>query len=293
MGSIRVKVQAPRSLSVRLLEQAAASVFSVVFPAECRICGELLENISRLPVCEPCLDSAKIFDGPQCCVCGELLLGQLTIGEEPLCGLCQRARPKYERAFAYGPYEGALRDLIHLLKYQRMAPAARPLGKRMAEGMRAAVREAANAAVVVPIPLHRGKLSQRGFNQAEEIARAAVKASGVKIEICPKLLTRVRATTSQTGLTRHQRRENVRGAFVVPKKFALSVKGRNIILVDDVFTTGTTAEECARVFKRAGAAKVWVVTAARVSKLENVQNFEIPMKERATAALGTAAGIQD
>ncbi len=179
-----------------------------------------------------------------------------------------------------------------------MTPAAIPLGHRLAESMRQAVLAAGKDAVVVPIPLHAGKLSQRGFNQAEEIARAAVKASGEKVEVNPKLLTRVRETTSQTGLTRHQRRENVRGAFVVPKKFASVVKGRNIILVDDVFTTGTTVEECARVFKRAGAAEVWVVTAARVTKLVTAHEDQpslgrIPMKERATSALGTAGGNLD
>lgn len=305
MGTIRATGQAPRSRSrlygkkgLGLLQQGAENIFAALFPAECRGCGHLLLNISRLPVCRDCLHSAKTFDGPQCVVCGELLLGQLTVGEEPLCGLCQRARPTYERAFAYGPYEGAVRDLIHLLKYQLMTPAARPLGELLASSIRAAVREAGNDAVLVPIPLYSGKERQRTFNQAEEIARAAVRASGVKLEIDPKLLARVRETKSQTGLTRHQRRENVRGAFAVPKNLKIAVKGRNIILLDDVFTTGTTAEECARVLKRAGAAKVWVVTAARVSKLETASIDSkdlgpIAMKERATAALGNAAGNLD
>ena len=227
----------------------------------------------------------------------------MTLGEKPLCGLCQRARPTYERAFAYGPYAGALRDLIHLLKYQRMTPAARPLGEYLAASIRAAVREAGKDAILVPIPLYSAKARQRSFNQAEEIARQAVRASDVGIEINTRLLARVRETKSQTGLTRHQRRENVRGAFAVPKKNARAVKGRNVILLDDVFTTGTTAEECARILRRAGAAKVWVVTAARVSKLETASFVNLsqslgqsleqkPRKERATAALGTAAGNQ-
>lgn len=290
MGSIRATAQAPRSRTQRLLQRAAESVFAAIFPAECRICGELLENISRLPVCTGCLDSTRTFDGPQCVVCGELLLGQLTVAAEALCGLCQRARPTYERAFAYGPYEGSLRDLIHLLKYQRMTPAAVPLGRLVAPALLAAMKAARNDAVLVPIPLYSAKARQRTFNQAEEIARQAARASAATIEIRPKLLARVRETKSQTGLTRHQRRENVRGAFAVPRKLKGAVKGRNIILLDDVFTTGTTAEECARVLKRAGAAKVWVVTTARVSKLETASI--IPMKERAAAALGTAAGDQ-
>jgi ComF family protein len=294
VGSIRAQAQAPRSLSIRLLQNAAASIFSAIFPAECRICSELLENISRLPVCDACLASTRTFEGPQCTVCGELLLGQLAIGEKPLCGLCQRARPTYECAFAYGPYEGALRDLIHLLKYQHITAAARPLGDCLAGSLKAAVQAAGNDPVLVPIPLYSTKARQRSFNQAEEIAREAVKASGLHLPISSKLLARVRDTKSQTGLTRHQRRDNVRGAFAVPARVKGAVKGKNIILLDDVFTTGTTVEECARVLKRAGAAKVWVVTAARVSKLETASPIlgQMPMKERATAALGIAAANQ-
>lgn len=277
--------------ALRRVQQAAESIFSALFPAECRLCGELLLNISALPVCAGCLRSIAAFDGPQCRVCGERLLGQMPAGAEPHCGLCRRARPTYERAFAIGPYDGALRDLIHLLKYQRMTPAARPLGQALAAPLRAAMAEAGEQAVLVPIPLYKGKRRQRSFNQAEEIAREAVKAADVKVHIAPELLERVRETVSQTGLTRHQRRQNVRGAFAVPKRFVRAVRSRNIIILDDVFTTGTTAEECARVLRRAGAAKVWVVTAARVSKLEPAGTSlgHTLRKEQDTAALGTAA----
>ncbi|HUR36166.1 MAG TPA: ComF family protein, partial [Terriglobales bacterium] len=160
-----------------------------------------------------------------------------------------------------------VRDLIHLLKYHGIVVRARPLGQLLAPSLRAAIAAAGPDAVLVPIPLFRAKSRQRSFNQAEEIAREAVSASRTNMALDTTLLARVRETKSQTGLTRHQRRENVRGAFAVKKEKG-SVKGRNIILLDDVFTTGTTAEECARVLRRAGAAKVWVVTAARVSKLE-------------------------
>jgi ComF family protein len=118
---------------------------------------------------------------------------------------------------------------------------------------------------VVPVPLHRAKSSDRGFNQAEEIARAAVKQLGA-FELATRVLVRNRPTTSQTGLTRHQRRANIRGAFEV--RDTLKIADRNVIVVDDVMTTGTTAEECARVLRKAGAAKVWIATVARVSKLE-------------------------
>ncbi len=125
---------------------------------------------------------------------------------------------------------------------------------------------------VVPVPLHAHKQSQRGFNQAELIARAALKQlsrSGQerRFELCARALVRLRDTGSQIGLTRHQRRQNLRGAFVV--KAATAISNRNILLVDDVYTTGATASECARVLRRAGAAHVWVATTGRTLRVSN------------------------
>jgi len=133
-------------------------------------------------------------------------------------------------------------------------------------------------ALLVPIPLHKSKFRLRGFNQAEEITRVVRKRLGMQLEA--SLLTRKRATQSQTGMTPLQRRDNVRGAFAVRSRYRSVVEGRNVILVDDVLTTGATANECARVLRRAGAAKVYVVTAARVTR----------MYGRSEMAFNTAAG---
>jgi ComF family protein len=125
----------------------------------------------------------------------------------------------------------------------------------------------ADEILVAPVPLHRRKLRQRGFNQAELITRAALKrVGGERVALRPGILQRRRETQSQIGLTRHQRRENMRGAFAVVKPDA--VKGRDILIVDDVLTTGTTVSECARVFRRSGASKVYVATVARTLKAE-------------------------
>jgi ComF family protein len=119
-----------------------------------------------------------------------------------------------------------------------------------------------SAILVIPVPLHSSKRRQRGFNQAELIARVALKRdAGVQLELGPHLLKRRRVTQSQIGLSQNQRRENLRGAFKVMKPEKVS--GREVLLVDDVFTTGTTVSECARVLRRAGARKVWVATVAR------------------------------
>lgn len=121
---------------------------------------------------------------------------------------------------------------------------------------------------VVPVPLHKRKSRQRGFNQAELIAHAALKlmASTRRFRLDTGILQRCRETESQIGLSRHQRRENMRGAFVVARPSKLA--GCQILLVDDVMTTGTTVSECARVLRRAGASKVYVATVARTLKAE-------------------------
>jgi ComF family protein len=181
--------------------------------------------------------------------------------------------PPFVRAAAYGSYESGLRELIHLLKYEQVRPAANVLGRMLTEAIAEIAPSFGDAPLLrVPIPLHRGKLRQRGFNQSELIARAALKLMPAlktkKDRLClsPNALVRQRPTQSQIGLTRHQRRENMRGAFAVAKP--AEIKGREILLVDDVLTTGTTVSECARVLRRNGASKVWVATVARTLKVE-------------------------
>jgi ComF family protein len=118
------------------------------------------------------------------------------------------------------------------------------------------------------VPLYKGKLRERGFNQSELIARSALKLkpAGREMSLRTQVLERCRPTASQTGLTRHQRQENMRGAFRVVRPD--EINGHEVLLVDDVLTTGTTASECARVLRRAGAVRVWVATVARTLKAE-------------------------
>jgi ComF family protein len=250
----------------------AESLFATLFPADCRICGEPLIRISRVPVCESCLDSIHPIAGSLCSICGERIATAYALheaGGEVLCGLCRRLGPQFAKAAAYGCYESGLRDLIHMLKYQGVRPAANVLGRMLAEAI--ADLEAGWApspVLVIPVPLSSAKLRARSFNQAELIARAALKlvASRDCYALATDVLERSRDTQSQIGLTPHQRRVNMRGAFRVKDRAQLL--GREVLLVDDVFTTGATASECARVLRRAGAARVWVATVARTLKAE-------------------------
>ena len=183
--------------------------------------------------------------------------------EVQTCAVCREARPQFERACAYGSYEGELRELVHLLKYDQVVPAAGVLGGMLAGAI--AKLGLPEPVLMIPVPLHPLKRRQRRFNQAELIARAAIKRLALPgAELATNVLLRRRATVSQIGLTRPQRAENIRGAFRVahPEKIA----GRGILLVDDVLTTGITASECARVLRKAGAGRVWVATVARTLK---------------------------
>jgi len=250
----------------------AESLFATLFPSDCRLCGAPLINISRLPVCEDCLSAMRPIAGGVCSVCGERLFSPYAFsGEqgEPRCGLCRRLEPPFAKATAYGSYDGGLRDLIHLLKYEQVRPAANVLGRMLAEAIADLEPSFGESKVlVVSVPLHRSKLRQRGFNQSELIARAALKLkpAGDRLVLNANVLERRRETQSQTGLTRHQRRDNIRGAFAVTRPD--EVAGRETLLVDDVFTTGTTVSECARLLRRAGASKVWVATVARTLKAD-------------------------
>jgi len=192
------------------------------------------------------------------------LPAQLLVGD----GRCQGCRdfePEFERAVSFGDYAAALRGLIHLLKYDKVLTATPVLGNLLAKAIgELNVGREDSLPLIVPVPLHARKRRERGFNQTELIARAAVKRLPQRVEFAAGLLKRQRPTHSQVGLTREERVANMRDAFRVTA--ADRVKGRTVIVVDDVMTTGTTVSECARVLKKAGAERVWAATVARVLK---------------------------
>jgi ComF family protein len=250
---------------------AAESLFSIFFPSDCRLCARPLLNISRLPVCPDCLGSIRPITSAVCSICGETVLSSYARCDDDglrRCPACRRIDRPFHRAVAYGSYEAGLRELIHLLKFSGVRPAANFLGSRFAETLTSLQPKLEQPVVLIlPVPLYKAKLRQRGFNQAELIATAALQAcpNRTRFRLDSGVLARVRDTHSQIGLSSHQRRENLRGAFTVVR--APEVNGREVLLVDDVYTTGTTASECARVLRKAGASRVWVATVARTLKL--------------------------
>ena len=252
-------------------------------------------NISRLPVCPSCLAAVHAVRGKVCSICGDRVFSAYAECDPQglrRCPVCRRLKRPFDRAVAYGSYESGLRELIHLLKYNGVRPAAKILGRMLAEALirlepafeQLTFEQA--PILVIPVPLYKAKKRQRGFNQAELIARAALKVhpASARWQLAADLLLRTCDTASQIGLSNHQRRANLRGAFAVQRRGELT--GHDVILVDDVYTTGATATECAQVLRRAGASKVWVATVARTQKLaSNYEQFRRDTDEEDAASV--------
>ena len=267
----------------------AQGLATALFPSDCRLCGLPLTNFSRLPVCPDCVAAIVPSRLPGCAICGERVFStHATQNGVTLCGECRFEAPEFTRAAAFSAYDGGLRELIQLLKYEHIRPAASPLGNMLAQVLLTLSAEfGEQPPIVASVPLHSSKLQQRGYNQSDLIARVAQRQfRTAKLELLqlePKLLARIRPTVPQTGLTRSQRQQNVRGAFTVLRPDLTA--GRDILLIDDVLTTGTTARECARVLRQAGAERVFVATVARVFAPESrIEPTDVLVSARTQAA---------
>jgi ComF family protein len=178
--------------------------------------------------------------------------------------------PKFVRAVAYGPYELHMRDAIHALKYDHVLTMAPQLGWMLAQAIATLAAEAPPEMLVIPVPLHRSKHAHRGFNQARSLAVHALESLHKshpewRLKLAASTLMRLRATSSQAGLTTRKRRLNVRGAFSVSTPADVALK--HVLLIDDILTTGATARAAAQALMKAGAASVWVATLARAVQI--------------------------
>ncbi len=251
MASLRSAVRDGTSV----LRRAADIALGAVLPPRCLACGAQVGDPGAL--CPTCWQGLAFLGAPCCEACGYPF--EYDAGEEALCGACASRPPAYDRARAALTYDEASRGLILALKHGDRTDAAPALGAWMAASGRALLAE---ADVVAPVPLHRLRLLARRYNQSALLAHAIARRANVPC--VPDLVVRRKRTPSQGGLSASARVRNVRGAFAVAPRHAGLVAGRRVVLVDDVLTTGATAESCARTLRAAGASAVDVLTLARV-----------------------------
>ena len=215
-----------------------------------------LQNAIAGAFCPRCRERCTVVASPLCTRCG--LVFKSRTGHDHLCGRCLERDGNVTRARAAGIYDRSLRTAIHALKFKGQVTLARPLGALLWQAYRHHWPNG-DIDLVAPVPLYRRRMRQRGFNQAYLLVRDWRLPAGTVID--RELLARTRDTQPQTGLDRRQRQSNIKNAFAVNHRGPLA--GRRVLLVDDVLTTGATAEACAAVLMRSGAARVDVLTLAR------------------------------
>ncbi len=239
----------------------ALAFVDLLFPPFCPLCRARLDEGRRDPLCGPCWAGLERLPPPYCRTCGRPFpaFDPGRPAQASPCEPCRRRRPPFAYARAAAVYGERVREAVHALKFERKTALARPLGDLMAEAGSAMLPLDA-VDCLVPVPLHPSREAERGFNQSVLLANRVGRRWGVPVE--SRSLRRRRPTLPQTDLDAEGRRANVRGAFTLSRPAA--VDGRHVLLIDDVFTTGATVAECARVLLEAGARAVGVLTVARV-----------------------------
>jgi ComF family protein len=238
------------------LKDLLSGMTDVIFPSRCVTCHTLLHHKKSVTFCESCVSRIKAIRPPLCPVCG--MPFHADEGSNHLCGDCILSPKAFSVARAVGQYEATLLEAIHSFKYLGQAALGKILGKMMAEHVYPHFH-IPSFTLIMPVPLHTKRLRERLFNQSLILARVVAKTYGIPLDFVS--LKRHIYTQPQVTLGRSDRQANVRGAFEVknPEK----IKGEKILLIDDVYTTGNTLNECARVLLNNGAMDVGVLTLAR------------------------------
>jgi len=238
---------------------ALSVIANLLYPSSCVACRAETEGPPGL--CADCFKEAAFLTGAVCDLCGAPVPDS---GEAaPICDSCVHAPPGFDKGRAALLYDGVGRRIALQLKHGDRLDLAKPAARWM---LRAGGDMAREADLIAPVPMHWTRLVQRRSNQAAELARAVAAAAGRPRAYAPDLLRRVRATASQDGRTRVERFENVQGVFEARRRWGARLAGANVLLVDDVMTTGATLGACAEACREAGAANVNALVLARVAR---------------------------
>ena len=234
------------------------TIINFIFPPTCAVCGEPFNAKKEAAICHHCISQIRYIESPMCSKCGKPFYAEVL--KDHYCGECLTKKRYFNKARAMGYYDGVIRNAIRIFKYKLKHNLAVPLTRLMVDRMQSFF-EGSSYDLIIPVPLHSKRLRQRGFNQALSIARLLSRGYGIPLD--RYTLTRRRVTEPQVGLSERNRVKNISGAFSILEKN--KVVDKDILLVDDVYTSGNTVDECSKVLIKAGAHKVDVLTLARVS----------------------------
>ncbi|MCK6529444.1 ComF family protein [Myxococcota bacterium] len=240
---------------MRALADLATAALGLFLPLACPGCDAPMDEVRRGRLCDACEGRLVRLGGALCGRCGVPVPGEGL----PECPSCRLQPPAFDRARAWGRYEGGLRDLIRRLKYPGRRDLAPPLAALLLDVAETEL-PLDRYDVVTPVPLHPDRLAERGFNQSGLLCRPVAASAGLPVH---RDLVRVLPTGSQVGLPAEARRGNVAGAFALRRGAEGRMRGAAVLLVDDVVTTGATGSACAALLKEAGASRVDLISVAR------------------------------
>ena len=224
------------------------NLLNILFPESCPMCDKPSSEHKTAPFCSECWQTIVPYKGPGCRICSKPLASDAST----VCGECMKDEPAFSSVMIFGLYRGALRKAINLLKYHNVKRLSKPLADILLNINTPAIDG------ILPVPLHRKRLRHREFNQSALLARYVAHNLGVPLII--DCLIKMTDTLPQVGLTSKERKENISNAFGIQDNTL--VKGKNIMLIDDVITTGATVRECSKILKKAGAHDIHVVALA-------------------------------
>lgn len=256
-----------------ILSSLGEGFLDLIYPSNiyCISCGNIIDDSRPYALCDNCVRALKWANGRTCCQCGKIL--QEGYGPD-LCTDCMDAEHNFEKGFTCVEYGAVERELIHEFKYKDKAYLGRKLAEIMYDRIQA---EELEPELIVPVPMYGRKEKKRGYNQAAVLAASLAKYMGVKY--AGKLLVRTVETKAMSTLGALDRRRNIQKVFSVPHDKADWLTGKTVLLVDDIYTTGSTADACASALREAGAAKVFVFTFASGANLTRGET-ELPISER-------------
>lgn len=239
------------------------TVLDFVFPAECAYCHQFVGDDRVLIFCRDCWITITPITSAICPRCGKPFASQTVLQYSPefLCGACRTSPPFFDRAYSAAYYEGVLKEAIYQFKFYRKPKLGKPLARLLISRLPGNI-DIRKYQAILPVPLHKSRQKERGYNQSTILARHL--AQHYQLNLILDNLIRVRPTSAQSQIKgRKERQENVQNAFRI--SFPDTIRDRDLILIDDVLTTGATVNECSRTLKQAGAASILVLTISRAS----------------------------